>query len=124
LTFTNPYATAFELGPVIKPGVMPAIVRVILFCAWALISSTLGILYGFHRRWTETLDGHTMFRLGAELSERDRQALLRTSNIMKTEDRVALDDISALVGDTKPEMWLGRIGLVRKGKADKKKLYE
>jgi hypothetical protein len=124
LTFTNPNATAFEPGPVIKAGAMPAAVPVTLFCIWALISCSLGILYGFRRRWTEILDGHTMFRLGAELLEHERSEMRKTSNIAKKEDRVALDEIPALVGDTKPDMWLGRIGLVRDTGADKKKLYE
>ncbi|KAF2824405.1 hypothetical protein CC86DRAFT_371750 [Ophiobolus disseminans] len=122
-TFLNPNATEFVSGLVITPGVMPSLVPLALFCIWALISSALGVLYGFRRRWTETLDGHTMFRMGAELADHDRRELLRTSNILK-EDCVALDDIPGLVGDTKPEIWLGRIGLVKKVKADKKKLYE
>jgi len=125
ITFTNDNATAFESGQIITPGVMPAIVPVTLFCIWALISSSLGIVYGFRRRWTETMDGHTMFRLGAELSVQERAALLKTSNVIKKQDRVALDEIPALVGNTKPPgVWLGRIGLVRDVKADKKKLYE
>jgi hypothetical protein len=65
-----------------------------------------------------------MFRLGAELLEHERSEMRKTSNIAKKEDRVALDEIPALVGDTKPDMWLGRIGLVRDTGADKKKLYE
>jgi hypothetical protein len=81
-------------------------------------------MYGFRWRWTEILDGHTMFRIGAELSDHDRRALLNTSNILKIENSVALDDIPALVGDTKPEMWLGRIGLVKDVRAGKKKSYE
>lgn len=124
LTFLNPNATAFSPGSVIKSGVMPPLVPLALFCIWALFSSALSITYGFRRRWTETLDGHTMFRMGAELSEAERQALLKTSNIVKKEDRIALDNIPALVGDTKPALWLGRIGLVKDVRADKKKLYE
>jgi hypothetical protein len=79
---TNLNVTEFMPGTVIKPNVMPAIVPVALFCIWALVSSTLGIMYGFRGRWTETLGGHTLFRFGAE-------------------DDAALDDIPALVGDTK-----------------------
>ncbi|KAH7087073.1 hypothetical protein FB567DRAFT_602646 [Paraphoma chrysanthemicola] len=124
LTFLNPNATTFSPGSVIKSGVIPPLVPIALFCIWALFSFALGITYGFRRRWTETLDGHTMFRMGAELSESERQALLKTSNIVKKEDRIALDEIPALVGDTKPAMWLGRIGLVKDVRADKKKLYE
>lgn len=124
LTFLNPNATAFELGTVITPGVMPAIVPVTLFCIWALVSSTLGIMYSFRRRWTETLDGHTMLRMGAELSDDERRELLKTSNIMKKEDAIALENIPALVGDTKPKMFLGRIGLAKDIKADKQKFYE
>ncbi|KAF2827407.1 hypothetical protein CC86DRAFT_466185 [Ophiobolus disseminans] len=124
LTFINPNATAFVPGPIIKPGVMPAAVPVTLFCIWALVSSALGIMYGFQRCWTETLDGHTMFRMGAELSDQECKALLKTSNTIEKEDRVALDTIPALVSNTKPETWLGRIGLVKGVKADKKKMYE
>jgi hypothetical protein len=125
LTFLSPNATEFQSGQVIKPGVMPAIIPLALFGIWALVSSALGIVYGFRRRWTETLDGHTMFRIGAELTDHHRRELLKTTNIVvKKEDCVALDDIPGLVGDTKPEIWLGRIGLVKEGRADKKKLYE
>jgi hypothetical protein len=125
LTFLSPNATEFQSGQVIKPGVMPAIIPLALFGIWALVSSALGIVYGFRRRWTETLDGHTMFRIGAELTDHHRRELLKTTNIVvKKEDCVALDDIPGLVGDTKPEIWPGRIGLVKEGRADKKKLYE
>lgn len=123
-SFLNPNASEFASGQVIKQGVMPALVPLSLFLLWATISSALGLIYGFRRRWAETLDGPTMFRLGAELSDDNRRQLLKTSNILKTEDCAALDDIPALVGDTKPEMWLGRIGLVKDVKAHKKKFYE
>lgn len=81
-------------------------------------------MYGFRRRWVETLDGPAMFRLGARLPDHNGRELLKTSNIMKRDDCTVLDDIPALVGDTKPEMWLGRIGSVNDVKAHKSKLYE
>jgi hypothetical protein len=124
LTFINLIMTELVPGTVIVPNVIPAIVQLTLFCIWALISSTLSIMYGFRRRWTETLYGHTMCRLGAELADNERRELLKTSNIIKKEDDVVLESIPALVGDTKPEMWLGKIELVRFGKAKKSKLYE
>jgi hypothetical protein len=124
LTFLNPNATEFQSGQVIKPGGMPAIIPLALFGIWAIISSALGMVYGFRRRWTETLDGHTTFRIGAELTDHDRRVLLRTTNIGVKQDDAALDVIPGLAGDTKPEMWLGRIGLVKGSKAEKKKLYE
>jgi hypothetical protein len=124
LTSLTPNATVFVSGKVIKPGVMPAIVPFALFFIWALISSALGFMYGFRRRWTETLDGPTMFRMGVELPDYNRRALLTTSNIFKKEDCMVLDNIPALVGDTQPEMWQGRIGLVKDVKAHKQKLYE
>jgi hypothetical protein len=124
LTFVNPNATAFEPGPVIKPGIVPVAIPVTLFCMWALITSTLGIMYGFRRRWTETLDGCAMFQLGVESSELGRRAMLERSDILKKEDRVTREYLPALVRDTKPKMWLGRIELVKDVKADKKKLYE
>jgi hypothetical protein len=65
-----------------------------------------------------------VFRLEAELADHERRKLLKTSNIMRKEDDVVLENIPALVGDTKPEMWLNKIELVRFGKAKKSKLYE
>lgn len=124
LSFTNPNGTAFQRATVIKPGVVSAIVPLGLFCVWALVSSTLGLMYGFRRRWTETLDGHTMFRMGAELSEHARRELLETSNTGKKEDDKALNNIPGLVGDSKPDMFVGRIGLVASEKARKNKIYE
>lgn len=123
-TFINPNVTEFTSGLVIKPGLIPSIDPVGFFCLWALITSALNLVYGFRRRWTEILDGHTMFKMGAELSDQQRQELMKTSNVVKKEGSTVLDDIPALVGDTKHEMWPGRIGLVKSAKADKKKRYE
>ncbi|KAF2852784.1 hypothetical protein T440DRAFT_466360 [Plenodomus tracheiphilus IPT5] len=62
--------------------------------------------------------------MGAEPSDHERRDLRKTSNTLKKQDCVALDEIPALVGDTKPELSHGRIGLVNDVKADKKKFYE
>lgn len=124
VNFFNPNATKFSSGQVIKPGVMPTLVPIALFSIRALISLVLGLTYGFRRRWTETLDGPTSFTMGAEIPDYNRRELLGTSSILKKEDCVNLDNIPTLVGDTKPEMWLGRIGLVKDVSAHKKKLYE
>jgi hypothetical protein len=66
-----------------------------------------------------------MLRLGAELPDHARKELLKTSNVIKIEDcAAALDGIPELVGDTKPEMFLGRIGSVKGVGADKGKSSE
>lgn len=124
INFLNPNITEFIPGTVLKLGVMPAIVPVALFCIWALVASVLGIVYGFRRRWTEILDGYTMFRLSAELPDQTKRALEGFSNTLEVEECAALRQVPGLVGDAKPEMWLGRIGLVGRSVADKAKMYE
>ncbi|KAH7350288.1 hypothetical protein BKA66DRAFT_600120 [Pyrenochaeta sp. MPI-SDFR-AT-0127] len=124
ITFLNPNITEFVPGTVLKLGVMPAVVPVALFCLWALVGSVLGILYGFRRRWSEILDGYTMFRLGADLPLDVKKSLDGFSNTLEVEECSALNDMPGLVGDTMPEMWMGHVGLVGQSVADKAKMYE
>jgi hypothetical protein len=121
----NPNVTEFVLGTVITRGVVPAEVPIVLFAAWAIVGSILGVIYGFRRRWSAMLDGYTMFRLGADLPDDVKRRFADQSVTLEVEDCRGLDGVPALVGDMKPEMWLGRIGLVGKGGvAVKSKLYE
>ncbi|KAF3035091.1 hypothetical protein E8E12_002267 [Didymella heteroderae] len=64
---SNPNVTAFAAGRVITPGVMPPGIPVALFAFWALITSSLCLLYGTRRRWSAVLDTATVLKLGAEL---------------------------------------------------------
>ncbi|RDL36680.1 Uncharacterized protein BP5553_06032 [Venustampulla echinocandica] len=40
-----------------------------LFCLWSGLSIVLGIVYGFRKRPSDKLDGYSMFRRGADMSE-------------------------------------------------------
>jgi len=118
-----PDLTAFVAGTVIEPGVMPAAVPVALFGLWALISSGLCLVYGFRRRWSAILDGHTVFRLGAELQQTYRARLQRYSTIAEIEECEALHEIPGYVADMEPNGDVGRIGLMDGKPARKNKLY-
>ncbi|KEY73254.1 hypothetical protein S7711_11532 [Stachybotrys chartarum IBT 7711] len=41
----------------------------VLFCLWSGVSAMLGIIYGFQNRTAAKLDGYTMFKHGADMSE-------------------------------------------------------
>ncbi|KAI4678489.1 uncharacterized protein J4E84_008745 [Alternaria hordeiaustralica] len=118
-----PDLTAFVAGTVIEPGVMPAAVPVALFGLWALISSGLCLLYGFRRRWSAILDGHTVFRLGAELQQTYRAKLQRYSTIADIEECEALHKIPGFVADMDADDDVGRIGLMDGKPARKDKFY-
>ena len=51
---------------IISPGRVPPVVVLILLALWALGSSTLGLVFGARPRWSETLDGFSMFRFGSD----------------------------------------------------------
>ena len=118
-----PDLTAFIAGTVIEPGVMPAAVPVALFGLWALISSGLCIVYGFRRRWSAILDGHTVFRLGAELQQTYRARMQQYSTIAEIEECEALHEIPGFVADMDPDDDVGRIGLMDGKPARKDKFY-
>jgi hypothetical protein len=65
-----------------------------------------------------------MFRLGADLPEDMKRQFAEHSNTLEVEDCHGLSGVPGLVGDTKPDMWLGHIGLVGSSVAAKDKLYE
>jgi hypothetical protein len=115
--------TSSKPGKILGPGVVPPIVPAILLSIWALGCLILGCMYGFRRRWSETLDGFSFLRFGADLSD----DLRRQSGFTSTasfEECDWLRDIPGLVGDSKISVDIGRIGLVRRGNyARKDKLY-
>jgi hypothetical protein len=120
----NPNITEFVPATVLTRGVMPAEVPLALFGIWAIFGSLMGVFYGFRRRWSAILDGYAMFRLGADLPDSVKREFEKQSNTLEVEECRGLERVPGLVGDVKPEMWLGRIGLVRKSVAVKGKMYE
>lgn len=123
VTFLDPNITSFVPGTVIKQGVMSAGLPVALFSFWTLMSTSLCIVYGFRRRWSAILDGHTLFRLGVSLKASHRQAIQETSSAADVEECHILNNVPGLVGDMDPDSNVGRIALVMDSVADKRKLY-
>lgn len=123
----NRNVTAFVAATVITPGVIPASVPVVLFGLWALISSALCLVYGFRRRWSATLDGHTVFRLGVELRENYRAKIQQDPTVAEIEECPALHEVPGFVGDMDHDRSVGRIGLVdgqlSKAAAQRRKFY-
>lgn len=124
VTLTNPNVTSFVSGTVIKRGVMPVGLPLALFFLWALISTTICIMYGFRKRWSAILDGHTLFRLGVNLEENEKREIQKYSSVAEIEDCHAMNDVPALVGDMDPGNRIGRIGLVKANLAVKDKMYQ
>ena len=124
VTFLNPNITSFVAGTVIKKGVMSAGLPVALFSLWTLMSTSLCVMYGFRRRWSAILDGHTLFRLGVGLKASHRQAVRETSSAAEVEECHILNNVPGLVGDMHPGNAVGKIGLVMDSVADRHKLYQ
>jgi hypothetical protein len=52
----NPNVTGFATGTVIKPGIIPMEVPMVMFFIWTLVAVGLCITYGFRLRWSDTVD--------------------------------------------------------------------
>ncbi|EEH37360.2 hypothetical protein PAAG_07641 [Paracoccidioides lutzii Pb01] len=84
----------------------------------------LGVVYGFRRRWAETLDGYSFFRFGADRVEdiKGRPDLVGCNKELDQSE--GLKEIPGLIGDMRVGQPIGHIGLVaRKNVADRSKLY-
>lgn len=121
---TNPNMTAFTAGTVTTGNAMPAIIPIALFGFWAVASSALCLVYGFRRRWSAILDGHTVSRLGVEVKDGYKAKFKKHSTLADIEECTALHEIPGFVSDTQPRNCLGRIRLVEGDAADKNKYYE
>ena len=48
---------------------MPPVLPAILLAIWATGTCTLALVYGFDKRWADSLDSFSLFRFGADLSD-------------------------------------------------------
>lgn len=123
-TFANPNVTEFLPGTVLTNGIVPPEVAAILFLLWSLAVSLLCALYGFRRRWSATLDGYSLFRFGADISEAGKNRILAFSNTREAEECDALHRLPGFVGDKRPQAWIGHVALVDGVPAVKSKRYD
>ncbi|PGH08909.1 hypothetical protein GX51_00966 [Blastomyces parvus] len=117
-TFQTAYilanATGSRASTVMGPGVIPPIYVGILLALWTMGSVILGCGYGLRRRWSERLDGYSMFRFGADFA-REIQNDPEFACAADFEECQALWKLPGLVGDAEPEREIGHISLVKRG---------
>ncbi|KAB5511706.1 hypothetical protein GE09DRAFT_639329 [Coniochaeta sp. 2T2.1] len=123
-TFPNPNVTELLPGSILTNGIVPPEVPAILFLVWSLAVLSFCALYGFRRRWSATLDGYSLFRFGADITEAGKSRIARFSNTREVEECKALHGLPGFVGDKRPQAWIGQIALVDGVPAAKAKLYD
>ena len=72
-SFNNTNATVFEHTPVLGPTNIPPHVPAILLVFWSLGTCALSVIYGFDRRWAETLDSFSLFQFGGDASDKIKE---------------------------------------------------
>ncbi|KAJ6263076.1 1,3-beta-glucanosyltransferase GAS4 [Drechslerella dactyloides] len=105
---------------ILTRGVVPPEVVLAMLSLWALSVMVFAVLYQFRRRFTETLDGYTLFRFGVDRPEGVVPEMLAG----EFDNAATLERLPGMVGDLEPTKAVGYIGLVRgKVQADFKKRY-
>ncbi len=106
---------------IISRGDVPPQPVLALLAIWALCCSVLGIVYGPRRRWSETLDGYSMFRFGMD----HPQASEKVRSTKHFRDCSGLKELPGLVGDSAPQHSTGYVTLVDqwRGAASRRKKY-
>jgi len=117
----NTNATAFEAAKVLGQGPVPPAIPGVLLALWALGSCLLSLLYGFNRRWADTLGGYSLFRFGGDLSDK-----VKDNPGFGVQDFKECDELKrlpGLIGDSRPRFHPGHITLVQTNKALKRKKH-
>jgi hypothetical protein len=117
--YSNPNATSSRPGKVLEPGVIPWAAPFTFFLIWAVGCALLACIYGFRRRWSEILDGYSLFRFGADFADQVRDRI-DFSSVDSFEDCKVLPKLPGLIGDSRPMMDIGHITLVPKGNVARK----
>ncbi|KAK2802464.1 hypothetical protein FQN51_004527 [Onygenales sp. PD_10] len=112
--WSHPSTTSSRPSKILDTGVLPPIIPAIPLIIWALGSAILGAMYGFRRRWAETLDGYCLFRFGADFSKQisDNPDFSGIEPFYKSR---GLKRLPGLIGDSRPKMDIGHISLVNRG---------
>ncbi|KAK6358150.1 hypothetical protein TWF730_007504 [Orbilia blumenaviensis] len=105
---------------ILTRGVVPPEIILGLLMVWALSIIILSVAYQFRRRWTETLDGYTIFRFGVDRPDDVLPEMLAG----EFDNAAVLERLPGMIGDLEPDNEVGYIGLVRGGQeADWGKRY-
>ncbi|KAL4887700.1 hypothetical protein BJY04DRAFT_212728 [Aspergillus karnatakaensis] len=122
--------TASRPGKILVPGTVPDSLPTVLFAIWAVGCVSLGLAYGFRLRWTETLDGYSFLRFGADYAREinggdgDGDGAGLMSHGAEFHRNEKLGRLPGLVGDVWGEREVGRISLVGGGRvAQRDRLY-
>lgn len=118
--YLNPNLTSSRKGKVLELGIMPPLIPAIWLAVWAFVCALLGLGYGFRRRWSSSLDGYSLFRLGADFADEVRDV----SSIGAFEECEKLWELPGFVGDARRGESVGYVSLVSRDEAaDTGKLY-
>ncbi|RPA71456.1 hypothetical protein BJ508DRAFT_419911 [Ascobolus immersus RN42] len=112
--FENLNVTGTHQKRVLVRGTLGWQVIMALFIIWCACSVALVSMYGFRRRWSETLDSYSMFRFGADFGD-EIQKKRDFSDTKDYEQCPSLKEIPGLVGDSRPESNPGKISLIWRG---------
>ncbi|KAF3937923.1 hypothetical protein ABW19_dt0210062 [Dactylella cylindrospora] len=101
--------TIGEKSEILTRGVVLPEAVLAMLSMWALSIIILAAGYQFRRRWTETLDGYTIFRFGV-----DRPDDILPEQLAGDIDTASvLEGLPGMVGDIEPHRAVGYIGLVK-----------
>ncbi|OJD20900.1 hypothetical protein ACJ73_07762 [Blastomyces percursus] len=118
-TYILPNATGSRANKVMGPGAIPPVYVGVLFTLWTIGSVILGCDYGLRRRWSERLDGYSMFRFGADFA-REIQNEPDFACTAEFEECQALWKLPGLVSDAEPQRDIDHISLVKRGNEPKR----
>ncbi|KKZ68108.1 hypothetical protein EMCG_06218 [[Emmonsia] crescens] len=110
-------------GKVLTRGPLKNIwIPLYLLVPWAVGSMSLALIYSHRPRWSETFDGYSLFRFGADFADqvKDQPEFLSTEDY---EMCSALKDIPGFIGDSRPSFTPGHVSLVKSCMAAPDKLY-
>ena len=122
-------ATVIFQTLIISPGDVPPQLVVALLSFWAASCFVLGIVFGARPRWSETLDGFSMFRFGSDNprfnATNGRRGGEGGGTARRYTDCPGLKELPGLVGDARPDRNIGYITLVEnwRGVASRGKKY-
>ena len=119
--FINPNATAYEPARVLGRGLIPPALPGVLLALWALGTCLLSLLYGFNRRWAETLDSFSLFQFGGDASDKVKE--MPAFSVKDFKDHEQLMKLPGLIGDSKPGFTPGHVTLVQSSEALRTKKY-